>query len=75
MNFENILIFFLLIVSNIQNTIYHKYYDPLLMILFFTLISNPYSLKFFKKKENLLLIYSFYVIYIFSRIFKNILIT
>ena len=74
-NFENILIFFLLIVSNIQNTIYHKYYDPLLMILFFTLISNPYSLKFFKKKENLLLIYSFYVIYIFSRIFKNILIT
>ena len=47
-SFSNFLIFILLIISNIQNTIYHKYYDPLIMILFFTLINNPLSYDFFK---------------------------
>ena len=67
----NFLIFFLLIVSNIQNTIYHKYYDPLIMILFFSLISIPESLKFFDKKKNILFVYLFYIFFIFSRITKN----
>ena len=73
--FNNVLIFSLLVISNIQNTIYHKYYDPLLLILFFTLISTPYNLKFFDRKKNLLFVYVFYIIYIFSRIIKNSFIT
>ena len=73
--FNNALIFSLLVISNIQNTIYHKYYDPLLLILFFTLISTPYNLKFFDRKKNILFVYVFYIIYIFSRIIKNSFIT
>ena len=68
---NNFLVFFLLIISNIQNTIYHKYYDPLIMILFFTLINNPLNYKFFENKNKIYYIYSFYLIFIFMRIIKN----
>ena len=71
--FGNFLIFLILIISNIQNTIYHKYYDPLIMILFFSIITIPKSLKFFDKRKNILLIYSFYIFYILARIVKNTL--
>ena len=37
-NFDNFLIIFLLMTSNIQFSIYHKYYDPLLFILFFSIL-------------------------------------
>ena len=70
-NLNNFLIFFVLIFSNIQNTIYHKYYDPLVMILFFTIITIPDSLRFFNKKNNLFIIYIFYILYISSRVIKN----
>ena len=70
-NLNNFLIFLLLIISNIQNTIYHKYYDPLIMIMFFSIIIIPESLRFFNKRKNIFLIYIFYILYIFSRIFKN----
>ncbi len=71
----NLIIFCTLIISNIQNTIYHKYYDPLLMILFFSLINFPKKINFFERKYNILIIYLFYALFIFSRIFKNILST
>ena len=67
----NFLIFLLLVVSNIQNTIYHKYYDPLIMILFFSLLTLPDSLKFFDKRINIFIVYMFYILYIFLRIVKN----
>ena len=51
-NFNNLLIFIILIASNIQNTIYHKYYDPLIMILLFTLINTELSKAFFWKKNQ-----------------------
>ena len=70
-NLNNFLIFFALILSNIQNTIYHKYYDPLMIILFFTVIAIPESLRFFNKKNNLFIIYIFYILYISSRVIKN----
>ena len=68
---RNFLIFLPLIFSNIQNTIYHKYYDPLIMILFFTIITIPNSLSFFNKKNNIFVIYIFYSFYIFFRVVKN----
>ena len=70
-NINNFLIFFLLILSNVQNTIYHKYYDPLVLILFFTLINNPLSYKFFENKSNIYFVYIFYLILISIRIVKN----
>ena len=70
-NLNNILIFIILIVSNIQNTIYHKYYDPLLMILLFTLMNTDLSKAFFRKKINLIYPYIFYLIFILMRIIKN----
>ena len=70
-NLNNLLIFIILILSNIQNTIYHKYYDPLLMILLFTLINSELSKAFFGKKINVIYTYIFYIIYIFMRIVKN----
>ena len=70
-NINNFLVFFLLILSNIQNTIYHKYYDPLVLILFFTLINNPLSYKFLENKNKIYLVYIFYLIFISMRIVKN----
>ena len=37
-NFNNILIFFLLILYNIQFSIYYKYFDPLIFVLILFLI-------------------------------------
>ena len=70
-NLNNFLIFLPLIFSNIQNTIYHKYYDPLVMILFFSIITIPNNFKFFKKKNNIFIIYIFYFLYILLRVIKN----
>ena len=70
-NYNNLLIFIILIASNIQNTIYHKYYDPLLMILLFTLINTDLSKAFLRKKINVIYPYIFYLIFIFMRIIKN----
>jgi len=70
-NINNFIILFLLISSNVQNTIYHKYYDPLIMILFFTIFNSSLSDKFFNNKLNFLYLYSFYIIFILMRIFKN----
>ncbi len=61
-NFDNFLIITLLILSNVQFSIYHKYYDPLLFILLFSIIDiklNPSKLK------NIKITY----FYVFSTIF------
>ena len=48
----NFLIIVLIILSNPQVTIYHKYYDPFLLILFFTLFDlNLIKAKLFSKKS------------------------
>ncbi len=71
LNPKNFLLIALLILSNIQNSIYHKYYEPLVIILFFTLLQNVISEDFFKKKINLILIYLFSLFYIILRLFKS----
>ena len=68
---NNFVIFFLLIISNIQNTIYHKYYDPLIMIMFFTLFNTSLNHSFFKNRNNIFYVYFFYFIFILMRILKN----
>ncbi len=70
----NFLLFVILIISNIQNTIYHKYFDPLIIILFFTIISTDLSNKFFMKKNNLGYLFIFYILFICMRFYKNYII-
>jgi hypothetical protein len=53
---ENLLIIFLLILSNPQFTIYHKYYDPFILILFLLLFKINFN------KKNL---FNFKTIFIF----------
>ncbi|MDA7689592.1 fructose-bisphosphate aldolase [Candidatus Pelagibacter sp.] len=70
LSLNNFFLLILLIISNIQNTIYHKYYEPLIFIMFFTLIKYPGVENFLKKKNNILYLYLFSVIYILMRVFK-----
>ena len=71
LNFNNFFLLSLLIVSNIQNTIYHKYYEPLIFIIFFTLIKYPEVENFLKKKNNIFYLYLLSFIYILMRVFKT----
>jgi len=70
LSLNNFFLLTLLIVSNIQNTIYHKYYEPLVLIMFFTLIKYPGVENFLKKKNNIFYLYLLSVIYILMRVFK-----
>ena len=70
LSLNNFFLLTLLIVSNIQNTIYHKYYEPLVLIMFFTLIKYPGVENFLKKKNNIFYLYLVSVIYILMRVFK-----
>ena len=67
-NFNNfILLFILLTCYNLQFTIYIKYYDPLLLILYFLLFEISIVEKFLKKSNSLQRIYffSFTILFIF----------
>ena len=70
-NICNALLYSLVILSNVQNTIYHKYYDPLIMIIFFLMTVHYLPERFVLIKRNLLILYMFYSIFILARIFKN----
>ena len=74
-NLNNFLIFCILVISNLQNTIYHKYYDPLILIIFFTIISSYLSKNFLIKKNNIFYLYFFYIGFIFMRLIKNNIVT
>ena len=71
LSLNNFFLLTLLIISNIQNTIYHKYYEPLILIMFFTLIKYPELENFLKKKNNILYLYLLSFIYILMRVFKT----
>jgi len=67
----NILIIFLLIISNLQYSIYHKYYDPLLLILFFSIFDI--KLKNNINKINLIYFYSFGFIFLSLNFLKQLI--
>jgi len=71
LNIRNFLFFFILILTNIQNTIYHKYYEPLLLIVFFTIFKNVSAETFLKKRWNILSIYALSLLFIVMKIFQN----
>ena len=70
LNLNNLFLLILIVISNIQNTIYHKYYEPMILIMFFTLIKYPGVESFLKKKSNIFYLYFLSAIYILMRIAK-----
>ncbi len=71
-NIYNAVLYTLVILSNVQNTIYHKYYDPFIMIIFFLMTIHFLPERFVSHKKNLIILYLFYFIFILARIFKNL---
>ena len=72
--FENYLLFGLLILYNLQFTIYNKYYDPLIIIMSFLMFEFDLKKYFFNSKNFLIKIYFILSIYYFINIFKNTII-
>ena len=70
-NYFNSLLFLTLILFNPQLTIYNKYYDPLIFIIFMTLISFDFKKNYFEKKYKTLQLYFFGVSYLMIGFFKN----
>ena len=70
LSINNCILIFLIIISNIQNTIYHKYYEPMFLIIFFILFDKINLQLFFKEKNNFIYLYIFSLSYIFFRVFK-----
>ncbi len=68
--FENYLIFILLLLSNPQISIYHKYYDPLLVIIFFSLLVVNLDGSQFKKIKNNIFIYLYFVVFLIVGVMK-----
>ena len=68
-NFNNLLIIFILLISNPQLSIYHKYYDPLLLILFFSIFKINLSKSYFNF-TNLSIVYLFYFTLIIVSFYK-----
>ncbi len=62
LNLNNLILFSILIISNPQLTIYHKYFDPLLIILFFTFFDFKFKKEEIINKKFLSNIYLFYVV-------------
>lgn len=63
-NLNNFLLIIILIVSNPQLTIYHKYFDPLLIILFLLFFEFKFSKEKMINKVFVLNIYTFYFIFL-----------
>lgn len=68
--FENILLLILILLSNPQITVYHKYYDPFLLIVFFTLFNFNTNLSKINLKLNLSIIYLFFISFLLISNFK-----
>ena len=62
-NLNNFFIILIVFLSNPQLSIYHKYYDPLIIFLIFTLLNIKISSSFFNYK-NISIIYIFYIFYL-----------
>ena len=68
-NPKNLIIFILLLLMNPQLTIYHKYYDPLVLIVALLLLDIKLKDNIFKSK-NLLIFYLHSFLFLFLNIIK-----
>ncbi len=70
-NWENYILLSLLILSNPQFTIYNKYFDPLIFILFLTAFKFDIKNHFFKKRNKFIQLYTFTAVYLMMSLFKS----
>mgnify|MGYP001444336628 CR=1 FL=1 len=68
---NNYLIIFIIALSNPQITIYHKYYDPFLLILFLTLFNLNLEKKKLFSKKSIFIFYLFSLFFLSLSIFKS----
>ena len=68
---NNLLIILLLILNNPQLTIYHKYYDPFLLILFLTLFDLDLNKKKLFSQKSINIFYSFSLLFLLLSISKS----
>jgi hypothetical protein len=64
LNTNNLLLFIVLIISNPQLTIYHKYYDPLLILLFLLSFEFKFNMVEYLNRKLLIYIYIFYTLFL-----------
>jgi len=64
LNFNNFLLFLILILSTPQLTIYHKYFDVLLIMLFFLFCEFKFDIKKIFNNKFILNIYFFYLFFL-----------
>ena len=69
----NILLMVLIILNNPQYTIYHKYFDPFILIAFLTIFSFNLDLKKVYYKKNYLLIFAYFLVFLIISNLKLIL--
>ena len=69
----NILLFVLIILNNPQYTIYHKYFDPFILIAFLTIFSFNLDLKKVFHIKNYLLIFAYFLVFLIISNLKLIL--
>ena len=73
LNFNNILLFLTLIFSNPQFSIYHKYFDPLLIILFFLFFNFNFRMEKIINTKFIKNIYLFYIILLLINFGRSII--
>ena len=73
-NYLNILLFVLIILNNPQYTIYHKYFDPFILITFLTIFSFNLDLKKIFYTKNYLLIFAYFLFFLIISNLKLILV-
>lgn len=69
-SFFNFLLIILLIPYNIQFSIFHKYYDILVLFIFFLLLKNQLDKKYFNLK-NVFYLYIFQIIFLILSLSRN----
>ena len=69
-NYNDLLILIILIASNIQYSIYHKYYDLLLLFLFLFLMKGNIKLNNLKNNQ-IIFIYLYFLIFLIINFFKD----
>ena len=69
-NYLNIFLIVLIILNNPQNTIYHKYFDPFLLISFFTIFAFNIDLGKIFQKKNYLFIFAYFLVFLVISNFK-----
>ena len=67
---SNLILFLLLIIANPQYTIYHKYYDPFLIILFTTLFNVTSKKNLIFENKSLLVFYLHMISFLILNIIK-----